>query len=310
MSFQKIQSLLQERADYKARLNLIPYDGTPEVKTRNNMKYLYVRKRIAGRLTSKYIDVYSDDLYQILLKNSKTAKELRKSIRKIDKELALLNYEETELSSKTILNIDFARANLNKSIFDQAVLEGIGTTFPQTEDILENRKIVGVKTVDVQKILNLKHAWEFILDKDIISYPSDYYILCSIARLINEGFYNNGGTARKLPVRVLGSSYIPPIPEEDRVKEEINSIISSSDDVADKAINICLYCMKSQIFIDGNKRAAVIFANHYLISNGGGLLVIPEDKVQEFKNMLVSYYEGKDENKIFDFLKSKCLRRI
>ena len=31
-NFNVIQQLLQERADYQARLNLIPYDGSPEVK--------------------------------------------------------------------------------------------------------------------------------------------------------------------------------------------------------------------------------------------------------------------------------------
>ena len=41
---------------------------------------------------------------------------------------------------------------------------------------------------DVQKILNLKHAWEFILDRDVIASRSDYYMLSHIARLVNEGF--------------------------------------------------------------------------------------------------------------------------
>ena len=30
----KIQSMLQQKADCQARINLIPYDGTPEVKER------------------------------------------------------------------------------------------------------------------------------------------------------------------------------------------------------------------------------------------------------------------------------------
>lgn len=41
---------------------------------------------------------------------------------------------------------------------------------------------------DVQKILNLKHAWEFILDRDVIASRSDYYILSHTERLVNEGF--------------------------------------------------------------------------------------------------------------------------
>ena len=39
-SFTIILSLLQEKADYQARLNLIPYDGSPEVKENKSGKYL------------------------------------------------------------------------------------------------------------------------------------------------------------------------------------------------------------------------------------------------------------------------------
>ena len=64
--------------------------------------------------------------------------------------------------------------------------------------------------------------------------------------------------------------------------------------------------MKTQIFTDGNKRASVIFANHYMISHGQGLLVIPESHVPEFKRLLVEHYEGKDEGEIKEFMRSKC----
>ncbi|MDO5563064.1 MAG: hypothetical protein Q4F74_05565, partial [Synergistaceae bacterium] len=74
----------------------------------------------------------------------------------------------------------------------------------------------------------------------------------------------------------------------------------------DIAIELCLYCMKTQIFLDGNKRAAVIFANHYLIARGGGFLVIPEKEVPDFKRLLVDYYEGKDAAVIRQFMKEKC----
>jgi len=47
--------------------------------------------------------------------------------------------------------------------------------------------------------------------------------------------------------------------------------------------------MKTQIFIDGNKRASVIFANQYLIAHGQGLLVIPEKEVPDSKKLLVKY---------------------
>jgi prophage maintenance system killer protein len=304
------QELLHQRADYQARMNLLPYDGSPEIKEQNGNKYIYIRKRIGSRLTSKYVDNYSDALYQLLLRNAREARELKKNIRHIEKELATLGFIENELSPRVILNLDFARTNMKSNIYDQAVLEGVATTFPQTENIIDNGIVNGMTVTDVQKILNLKHSWEFILDKDVIQCDSNYHILCHIAKLVNEGFYNDGGRIRGVPVTIGGTSYIPPLPIETIVIENLQEMIQNSEEIIDKAIALCLYCMKMQVFIDGNKRAAVIFANHYLIAHGGGLIVIPEKEVPEFKKMLVAYYEGKDKGEIILFMKTKCWKKM
>lgn len=307
-NYSKIQELLHQKADYQARLNLIPYEGSPEIKDREGQKYLYVRKRVGSRLTSTYVDAYSDELYQLLLRNARESRELRKQIRRVEKDLAALGYEETELSPRVMLNLDFARANMKANIYDQAVLEGVATTYPQTETIIENGIVSGMTATDVQKILNLKHAWEFILDKDVLSYSTDYYILCHIAKLVNEGFYTDGGRIRGVPVAIGGTSYVPPLPIETIVKENIDAILADGTDEVDTAIRLCLYCMKTQIFNDGNKRASVIFANHYMIAKGQGLIVIPESHVPEFKRLLVAYYEDRDKGEIVDFMRSKCWR--
>ena len=307
-TYSRIQELLHQKADFHARLNLIPYDGSPEIKDREGQKYLYVRKRVGSRLTSTYVDAYSDELYQLLLRNAREARELRKQIRRVEKELAALGYEETELSPRVMLNLDFARANMKANIYDQAVLEGVATTYPQTETIIENGIVSGMTATDVQKILNLKHAWEFILDKDVLSYPTDYHILCHIAKLVNEGFYSDGGRIRGVPVAIGGTSYVPPLPIETIVKENIDAILADGSAPVDTAIRLCLYCMKTQIFNDGNKRASVIFANHYMISKGQGLIVIPESHVPEFKRLLVAYYEDRDNGEIVKFMRSKCWR--
>ena len=280
-----IQKLLVQKADLQARYNLLPYDGTPEVKEKNNQKYIYIRKRVNGRVTSR---------------------EIRKQIRKLDKELALLGYIDNELNPRVQLNLDFARSNMKQIIYDQAILEGIATTFPDTETIIENGKIHNVDAEGVQKILNLKHSWEFILDKNVIQSKCDYYLCSYIARLVNEGFYQDGGRIRGVPVTIGGSSYIPPLPMEFAVKEQIENIVNSSLCDEDKAIELCLYVMKTQIYNDGNKRTAVIFANFYLISRGKGLLIIPFDKVPQFKKELVGYYESTDIDRVKMFLR-RCI---
>lgn len=309
--FEQIQELLHQKADIQARIHLLPYDGTPEVKRQGDKQYLYVRKRVGSRNTSTYVDIYSETLHQLLLKNARERRELEKNLRQINRKLLELGYTEEDIDPQVQKNLDFARANMKSNIYDQAVLEGVATSFPQTEEIIDNGIVTGMSVDDVQKILNLKHAWEFILDKDVIRSKSDYYLLCHIAKLVNEGFFTNGGRIRGVPVTIGGCSYIPPLPIETDVKAKIDDIIVDSQvDVVDIAIRLCLYCMKTQIFLDGNKRTSVIFANHYLISKGQGFLVIPEKAVPEFKKLLVEYYESDNLTEISAFMKQHCWKHF
>ena len=147
---------------------------------------------------------------------------------------------------------------------------------------------------------------EFIMSVDLANYPTNYAVLCQINQIVQDGFSLTAGRIRSVPVTIGGSTYIPPIPFEDQIKQELNDLLNNEEGI-DLAIDLVLYVMKRQLFLDGNKRTAVIFSNHYLISHALGLLVVPADKVDEYKKVLVSYYE--DESKkpdIAAFLKEKC----
>ena len=107
-------------------------------------------------------------------------------------------------------------------------------------------------------------------------------------------------------IRTETAEYETRLPKEFEVRERIEGILQSDMVDIDKAICLCLYTMKTQVFIDGNKRAAVIFANHFLIAHGQGFLVIPEVHVADFKKLLAVYYEGENERIITAFLKDNC----
>lgn len=46
VQYSEIQELLRSRADLHARLNLMPFDGTPEIKERGDKKRLFLRKSL------------------------------------------------------------------------------------------------------------------------------------------------------------------------------------------------------------------------------------------------------------------------
>ncbi|MCQ3914415.1 MAG: hypothetical protein MJ201_01170 [Mycoplasmoidaceae bacterium] len=157
-SINQTKTLLMERAEITAHLSLLPYSGTPDIKINNGSKYLYVRKRDGAKIKSTYVGPYSKDLFDNVLRVCRQHRLLTKQLRHVNKQLALLGYDATQLPNNILLNVEFARANVKHNIYTQAILEGIATTFPQTEDIIDNGKVKGLRASDVQKILNLKHA--------------------------------------------------------------------------------------------------------------------------------------------------------
>ena len=305
----EIIALLQNKQLLEHQMESLSY-GSVEIRERGSNKYIYVHYREDGVSLTKYVDEYSDDLYNLILNNNIKAKKLKKQIRSINKELKKLNYTENEMSSDVEINIDFAKRHLVQTIYKQAILEGVATTFADTESIIEGGKVNNMTSEDIMKIVNLKHAWEFILNKNVISSNTDFALLCEINKMVEEGFYYTAGKVRSIPVSIGGTRWQPDLPIESVIKEDLNKIFDLNLGDVDKAIEYLLYTMKKQIFIDGNKRTAVIFSNHYLISKGKGIIVIPAEKTEEFKSLLIPFYEGKDNEKIRKFIKEKCYMKI
>ncbi len=298
----RIIELLELKGFYTTELNELIY-GSIEVR---NDSYIYVHYKEDGLSKTKYIGEYTDELYSLIMVNNIKARELKKEIRKIEKELIKLDYHDDELSKEVALNCDFAKKNLVKTIYKQAILEGISTTLLNTENIINGGIVNNMNANDILKVINLKHAWEFILNKNVIQMKSNFTILCTINKLVGEGFYYTAGSLRSIPVKIGGTSWTPNIPFESDIKEDIEKIINSDKNEVEKSIDLLLYVSRKQMFIDGNKRTAVIFANHYLISKGKGLIAIPEDEVEEYKSLLIDYYESDNDFKIKSFLLNKC----
>lgn len=296
--------LLHEKELLLKRLENLLY-GSVIIRKQGEKEYIYLSYREQGLRYSKYAGVYSKELYNLILENNILAKQYKKRLREIEKSLDNFDFDEGTLSNDVKINIDLARRNLVDSIYKQARLEGVLATYADTEQIISGGKVQNMAMSDVLKIVNLKRAWEFILNKNVITTETSYNILRQINGIVEDGFSYTAGQIRPIPVSITGTSYIPPIPIESLIIEDINRIINSGETPIDISIELMIYVMKSQIFVDGNKRTAVLFANHYLISEGYGLIVIPEEHLDEYRKHLINYYEDKDDN-IKNFLKEKC----
>jgi hypothetical protein len=183
-------------------------------------------------------------------------------------------------------NIFVAKRNIVDYIYKSAQLEGLGVTYPDTEAIFNGVSAPGVKVTDIIAVNNLKHAWQFVLDT--LEPPLDYAYLCKLNQLVG------------------GTSWKPEIPVEDDIKKHLVDL-QDVDNPTERAIDIMLYVMRGQFFLDGNKRTAMLAANKEMIANGQGIISIPVELIPQFTPLLVKYYETGEADTIKDFIYDNCI---
>ena len=245
----EIMHLLQNKQILEHELQILAY-GAVEIRENNSNKYIYVHYREDGVALTKYVGEYSDELYNLVLNNSIRAKQLKKQIREIVKKLKQYNYIEEKLPEKVEQSIDFAKRHLVDTIYKQAILEGVATTFADTESIIEGGKVNNMTSEDILKIVNLKHAWEFMLNKNVILSDTNFALLCEINKLVEEGFYYSAGKIRNVPVTIGGTIWKPDLPIESVIKEELEEIFHKQMDEIDRAIELLLYTMKKFLLME------------------------------------------------------------
>jgi len=202
--------------------------------------------------------------------------------------------------------IEMAKRLLVDSIWKSANLEGLGTTFPKTEAILANAPTT-TKTEEVLFVINMKRAWQFLLDN--LDYSNNLMLLREYNKIIGELLFNFAGEIRTIPVQIGGTSWEPEMPHTGIIIDILEEI-GEDEDIELRALKYFCYVARTQMFIDGNKRVAQLIANKVLIENNIGIFQIPIEKLEEFKALLIQFYESGNDEEIIGFMKEFCIRRI
>lgn len=201
--------------------------------------------------------------------------------------------------------IEMAKRLLVDSIWKSANLEGLGTTFPKTEAILANAP-TETKSEEVLFVINMKRAWQFLLDN--LDSPNNIMILREYNKVVGELLFRNNGEIRTFPVQIGGTSWEPELPNSAAIIADLQEI-DKINDIELKALKFFCFVARTQIFIDGNKRVAQLIANKILIENDIGIFQIPIEKLEQFKILLIGFYETADDTAIIDFMKESCIKR-
>lgn len=202
--------------------------------------------------------------------------------------------------------IEMAKRMLVDSIWKSANLEGLGTTFSKTEAILANAPTT-TKTEEVLFVINMKRAWQFLLDN--LEYDNCIMLLREFDKIVGELLFSYAGEIRTIPVQIGGTSWEPEMPHTGIIMDSIEEI-EQIEDIELRALKYFCYIVRTQMFIDGNKRVAQLMANKVLIENNIGIFQIPIEKLEKLKDLLIEYYETGHDAKIIRFMKEYCIRRI
>jgi hypothetical protein len=217
------------------------------------------------------------------------------------------------ISNKYNLNEREAKFLLKKSvvglIHSASRLEKVNTTFPQTKTIVEGMSVSGISMDDVQVILNLKNAYQYVLK---LSGDTTFNLstACKINSFISYNESLEWGVLRTGNVGIHGVDYTPAIPIESEVVSAINEIMSSEGSLTYKALKYMYYAMRTQLFWDGNKRTAIVSTNAIMMLDGLGIVNISEQQLEYWNQLLSEFYETNIDETIIQWTYDNCVHGI
>lgn len=195
----------------------------------------------------------------------------------------------------------------------------------QVEEILRDEVDPNLDYKLVCGVRNVNRAWSWVCS------PKEYSlgILEELHAIVSEdvirvpwleGKFRN----EKMPVVISSSTYVPPLStraesynEFDRELTFVLNELRGYQSV-EKKVKICLdlfiFLMKRQYFIDANKRTAYLFVNSLLRDFGiGKILLLPNLKnYEKFNKLLKKHYEGgqTDKLKLINYLNRYYIKDI
>ena len=201
-------------------------------------------------------------------------------------------------------NVFLAKKVLVSSIYNSAKLEGINTTYPDTKTILDGANVPSLRLDEINCILNLRDAWNFVLSNIDEAITLDF--ICKVNSFVSRNESLEWWVLRTGKVGINGVDYIPDIPNEAKIIADIKNIMEEKN-ITRRSLVLMLYLMRTQVFWDGNKRTSMIVANKIMIENGCGVFTIKEEYFKEFNSLLTEYYNTNKMESLLEFLYNNCI---
>ena len=201
-----------------------------------------------------------------------------------------------------------AKKKWDENVYCGMRMENRAVTFPQTKTILQGVNVPSVQLNDIQAILNMRDAWQYLLST--INEPVTLEYLCKLNEYIARNEALEWGKLRSGSVMISGTDYLPPVPSQDGVSSDLAEILTADATATTKALQAFAWGARGQFFWDGNKRTSMTLSNKILISAGVGFLTITDKHMEQFNTLLVEYYNTGDSEALTDFLYENTIQGI
>lgn len=201
-----------------------------------------------------------------------------------------------------------AKKKWDENVYCGMKMENRAVTFPQTKTILNGVNVPNVQLDDIQAILNMRDAWKHLLNT--INEPVTFEYWCKLNEFIARNEALEWGKLRTGTVGISGTDYMPPIPQQEAVQQELADILMADVSATEKALNAFVWGARGQFFWDGNKRTSLTLANKILIEAGAGILTITDKHMEQFNVLLLDYYNTGISNTLKVFLYENAIQGI
>ena len=203
-------------------------------------------------------------------------------------------------------SIFLAKKKWDENIYCGMKMENRAVTFPQTKTILGGVNVAGVQLDDIQAILNMRDAWRYLLSS--IDEPVNVEYMCKLNEFIARNEALKWGVLRSGSVGISGCDYVPPVPEYETVKRELEVILSQDKTATGIALDVFAWGARGQFFWDGNKRTSLTMANKIMVSQGVGMLTIQDKNMERFNELLLRYYNDGDASELKLFMYESAIQ--
>lgn len=201
-----------------------------------------------------------------------------------------------------------AKRKWDENVYCGMRMENRAVTFPQTKTILNGVNVPNVQLDDIQAILNMRDAWKHLLNT--INEPVTFEYWCKLNEFIARNEALEWGKLRTGTVGISGTDYMPPIPQQEVVQQELADILDSDVSATEKALNAFVWGARGQFFWDGNKRTSLTLTNKILIEAGAGILTITDKHMEQFNVLLLDYYNTGISDTLKVFLYENAIQGI